>query len=78
MTPSEEVQAADSHSGREMTIFDWHLGKPERRKLAIGGKAVCTAFPRLKLVLSTDAGILAVGTEQMLDRRNRKSESGRA
>lgn len=34
--------------GCERMAFDSHLGIPELKKLVIGGKVVCTAFPRLK------------------------------
>lgn len=61
------MQAADSRSGHGRRICDWCLGRPELKELVIGGKAVCTAFPRLKVVLSTGAGILAVDTELALE-----------
>lgn len=45
---SEGVTVANWYFGCERMAFDSHLGTPELKKLVIGGKVVCTAFPRLK------------------------------
>jgi hypothetical protein len=45
---SEGATVANQCFGCGKTVFDWHLGRPELRKPVIGGKVVCTAFPRLK------------------------------